>query len=82
MDRDPQTGVPLLCQGRQTGKKGSGGGAGGDGDFPGQGAGGLLLQGGGEEKTQTPVKLRLPSLTREERDIILAGCLINYYAEG
>ncbi len=42
----------------------------------------LLLQGGGEEKTQTPVKLRLPSLTREERDIILAGCLINYYAEG
>ena len=42
----------------------------------------LLLQGGGEEKTQTPVKLRLPGLTREERDIILAGCLINYYAEG
>ncbi len=42
----------------------------------------LLLQGGGEEKTQTPVKLLLPGLTREERDIILAGCLINYYAEG
>ena len=42
----------------------------------------LLLQGGGEEKTQTPVNLRLPGLTREERDIILAGCLINYYAGG
>ena len=29
----------------------------------------------------TPVILSLPGLTREERDIILAGCLINYYAE-
>ena len=28
-----------------------------------------------------PVKLRLPSMTREERDIVLAGCLINYYAK-
>ena len=28
------------------------------------------------------VTLTLPGLTREERDIILAGCLINYYAEG
>ena len=27
-----------------------------------------------------PVTLSLPGLTREERDIILAGCLINYYA--
>ena len=29
----------------------------------------------------TTVTLTLPGLTREERDIILAGCLINYYAE-
>ena len=29
----------------------------------------------------TAVTLALPGLTREERDIILAGCLINYYAE-
>ncbi|MCI8478130.1 MAG: hydratase [Oscillospiraceae bacterium] len=28
----------------------------------------------------TSVTLSLPGLTREERDIILAGCLINYYA--
>ena len=27
------------------------------------------------------VTLALPGLTREERDIILAGCLINYYAQ-
>ncbi len=26
------------------------------------------------------VTLKLPALTREERDIVLAGCLINYYA--
>ena len=48
-----------------------------------------LLEGDGEEidadlirgdGTRTPVKLKLPGLTREERDIILAGCLINYYA--
>mgnify|MGYP002346475930 CR=1 FL=1 len=32
----------------------------------------------GEESSLT---LRLPNLTREERDIILAGCLINYYAK-
>ena len=37
-----------------------------------------VLRHGGE----TPVTLSLPGLTREERDIILAGCLINYYAEG
>ncbi len=37
-----------------------------------------VLRNGGE----TPVTLSLPGLTREERDIILAGCLINYYAEG
>ena len=35
----------------------------------------------GSEQTQTPVTLKLPGLTREERDIILAGCLINYYAQ-
>ena len=36
-----------------------------------------ILRKGGE----TSVTLSLPGLTREERDIILAGCLINYYAE-
>ena len=48
-----------------------------------------LLEGDGEalEGTLTqngvsrPVTLTLPGLTREERDIILAGCLINYYAQ-
>ncbi len=48
-----------------------------------------LLEGNGEEidafliqeEKRTPVKLKLPGLTREERDIILAGCLINYYAK-
>ena len=48
-----------------------------------------LLEGEGEaiEATliqgdrRTPVTLTLPGLTREERDIILAGCLINYYAK-
>ena len=49
-----------------------------------------LLEGDGEEigatliqegEKQTSVKLKLPGLTREERDIILAGCLINYYAK-
>ena len=49
-----------------------------------------LLEGDGEEigavlirenGEQIPVVLRLPGLTREERDIILAGCLINYYAK-
>jgi len=46
-----------------------------------------LLKGDGEEITATlmqgekqqPIPLRLPSMTREERDIVLAGCLINYY---
>ena len=36
----------------------------------------VLIQGEGEIQ----VELTLPGLTREERDIILAGCLINYYA--
>ncbi len=36
-----------------------------------------LIQ-GEEEK---PVTLRLPGMTREERDIVLAGCLINFYAK-
>ncbi|MEG1073107.1 MAG: hydratase, partial [Oscillospiraceae bacterium] len=35
-----------------------------------------LLKGGKE----IPFTVTLPNLTREERDIILAGCLINYYA--
>lgn len=47
-----------------------------------------LLEGDGEELTATliqngekkDVTLRLPAMTREERDIVLAGCLINYYA--
>ena len=36
-----------------------------------------LIQGGKE----SPITLKLPGLTREERDIILAGCLINFYAK-
>ncbi len=36
----------------------------------------VLLQNG----SQRTVTLRLPGMTREEREIILAGCLINYYA--
>ena len=48
-----------------------------------------LLEGEGEEiaatliqgEKETPVTLKLPGLSREERDIILAGCLINYYKE-
>ena len=36
-----------------------------------------LIQSGHE----TTVTLTLPGLTREERDIILTGCLINYYAQ-
>ncbi len=30
---------------------------------------------------RTPMELRLEGLSREDRDIILAGCLINYYAK-
>jgi aconitate hydratase len=30
---------------------------------------------------KTEIKLKLPKLTADERDIILAGCLINYYAK-
>ena len=37
----------------------------------------LLRKAGGSRM----VMLKLPGLTREERDIILAGCLINYYAQ-
>ena len=37
----------------------------------------MLLQG----EASTPVMLWLKNLSREERDIILAGCLINYYAQ-
>lgn len=36
-----------------------------------------LIQG----ETSTPVTLRLPGMTREERDIVLTGCLINFYAQ-
>jgi aconitate hydratase len=47
-----------------------------------------LLEGDGEEiaatliqgDKETSVTLTLPGMTREERDIVLAGCLINYYA--
>ena len=31
--------------------------------------------------SQETIILKTPGLTREERDIILAGCLINYYAQ-
>ncbi len=49
-----------------------------------------LLEGDGETITaavlrnggETSVVLSLPGLTREEQDVILAGCLINYYAQG
>ena len=37
----------------------------------------VLIQNGVEK----PVTLKLPGMTREERDIVLAGCLINYYAD-
>ena len=37
---------------------------------------GVLLQG----DKKAPLPLKLERLTREERDIILSGCLINYYA--
>ena len=37
----------------------------------------VLIQG----DKQNPITVSLPGLTREERDIILAGCLINYYAK-
>ena len=30
---------------------------------------------------EKPVTLSLPKMTADERDIILAGCLINYYAK-
>jgi aconitate hydratase len=32
--------------------------------------------------SRTPLVLMLKSLSKDERDIILAGCLINYYANG
>ena len=43
----------------------------------GEAAEAAVLRDGGERA----VTLTLPGLTREERDIILAGCLINYYAQ-
>ena len=47
------------------------------------------LRGGAEElpatliqgEKETPVTLRLPGMTAEERDIVLAGCMINNYAK-
>ena len=39
---------------------------------------GTLIQG----EKQTEIRLDLKNLQREERDVILAGCLINYYAIG
>ena len=47
-----------------------------------------LLEGDGTEITgyllrngeRQPITLTLPDMTREERDIVLAGCLMNYYA--
>lgn len=33
------------------------------------------------DKSKTPVDLQLKNLSQGERDIILAGCLINYYAK-
>ena len=30
---------------------------------------------------ESEISLRIPALTREERDIILSGCLINYYSK-
>ena len=34
-----------------------------------------------QNETEKAVTLKLPGMTREERDIVLAGCLINYYAK-
>ena len=39
----------------------------------------LFFQSEPDGPTVKQTKLSLPGLTREERDIILAGCLINYY---
>ena len=39
----------------------------------------LFFQSEPDGLTVKQTKLSLPGLTREERDIILAGCLINYY---
>lgn len=38
---------------------------------------GMLVQG----DVKTPVTLKLENLSQEDRDIILSGCLINYYAK-
>ena len=37
---------------------------------------GTLIQPGGTQE----IVLQLKNLSREERDVILSGCLINYYA--
>ena len=34
-----------------------------------------------QNRAEKAVTLKLPGMTREERDIVLAGCLINYYAK-
>jgi aconitate hydratase len=33
-----------------------------------------------QQGKESPLTLRLPNMTSEERDVILAGCLMNYYA--
>jgi len=33
------------------------------------------------EQGKIALELKLDNLTKDDRDIILAGCLINYYAE-
>ncbi|HBF35706.1 MAG TPA: hypothetical protein DDW50_00110, partial [Firmicutes bacterium] len=33
------------------------------------------------DQVKTEIKLKLNNLTPEDREIILAGCLINYYAK-
>ena len=37
---------------------------------------GILIQPSGQRE----IRLDMKNLSREERDVILAGCLINYYA--
>ncbi len=40
-----------------------------------------LLQPGEDGVKSTSLTLQLPGMTREERDVVLAGCLMNYYAQ-
>jgi aconitate hydratase len=36
---------------------------------------------GADKAETTEINLRIPEFTDDERDIILAGCLINYYKQ-